>query len=328
MKRNYVALLTTAIMILLVVAYACKKDDEENNNNVPQAPAAANALWVYSDYFFAEWARADNASGYKLDVATDNAFTSFVSGYNGKDVGNVAIAEVNGLEKTTTYYYRLRSYNSEGESGNSNTIELSSAGMDTMPNMDMERWIQYPNYENPAPHRAWATVNKLVDLNPNLYFATTLKTTDAQHGTYAAKMFSDSVSHLPILSGSVATGVFTVNLEKPLESLITGAPYKSKPSRFKGYFKYQPQQGDSCEIRTTLFKWNKNEHKRVRVGEAIMRRTDTTTVYTPFDLPFAYFSQDDPDSIEVIFTSSAGGEYFIAKIGSTLYIDNFTFEFD
>ncbi|MEA3478507.1 MAG: PCMD domain-containing protein, partial [Bacteroidota bacterium] len=172
-----------------------------------------------------------------------------------------------------------------------------------------------------------ATVNTLVDLNPNMYFATTLKTEDAQHGKYAAKMFTDSVPYLPILSGNVSTGVFSVNFEQPLESLVTGAPYKSKPTRFKGYFKYQPQQGDSCEIRTTLFRWNKDLQKRVKVGEAIMRRTDTTNFYTPFDLPVEYFSQDEPDSIEVIFTSSAGGEHFIAKIGSTLYIDNISFEF-
>jgi hypothetical protein len=119
-----------------------------------------------------------------------------------------------------------------------------------------------------------------------------------------------------------------VNLNQPLESLVSGVPYKSKPTRFKGYFKYQPKNGDSCEIRTTLFKWNKDLKKRVKVGEAIMRRTDNTTVYTPFDLPFEYFSQDEPDSIEVIFTSSAGGEYFLAEIGSTLYIDNVSFDFD
>ncbi len=53
MKRNYVVLFTTAIVILLIVAYACKKDEEETNNG-PQAPAAAKALWVYSDYFFAD----------------------------------------------------------------------------------------------------------------------------------------------------------------------------------------------------------------------------------------------------------------------------------
>ena len=137
MKRNYVVLFTTIILVLLVVVHACKKDDEENNDNPPQAPAAASALWTYSTYFFAEWTGVENASGYKLDVATDMSFTNFVSGYNGKDVGNVAIAEVKGLDKTTKYYYRLRAYNAGGESGNSNTIELTTAGLDTMPNMDL-----------------------------------------------------------------------------------------------------------------------------------------------------------------------------------------------
>lgn len=326
MRKSSIFLIGSLLLALMLVIYACKKDEDETNNP-PQSPTAVKGIWIYSTYFFAEWTGVENVSGYKLDVATDNSFTNFVAGYNGKDIGNVLIGEVKGLDKTNTYYYRLRSYNSNGESNNSNAIMLKTAGLDTLHNFDMERWIQYPNFEDLAPPRAWATINTLVDLNPSLYFATTLKTEDAQHGKYAAKMFTDSVPYLPILSGNVSTGVFTVNLQKPLESLIVGVPYKSKPTRFKGYFKYQPQEGDSCEIRTTLFKWNKDLQKRVKVGEAVMRRTDTTNVYTPFDLPIEYFSQDEPDSVEVIFTSSAGGELFIAKIGSTLYIDNISFEF-
>jgi phosphodiesterase/alkaline phosphatase D-like protein len=60
------------------------------------------------------------ADGYYLDVATDTAFTSMV--VTSRDCGNHEYSLVTGLTTVTTYYYRVRAYNSTGTSGNSNTI--------------------------------------------------------------------------------------------------------------------------------------------------------------------------------------------------------------
>jgi phosphodiesterase/alkaline phosphatase D-like protein len=42
------------------------------------------------------------------------------------DVGNVSSFNVTGLSAGTTYFYRLRAYNSGGTSGNSNTITVTT----------------------------------------------------------------------------------------------------------------------------------------------------------------------------------------------------------
>ena len=110
--------------------------------------------------------------------------------------------------------------------------------------------------------------------------------------------------------------------------MITGVPYKSKPLRFQGYYKYMGVDGDSCEIRTTLSKWNPETKHRDKVGEAIYRTTELVEDYTFFDFEIIYFLTEEPDTIDMVFAASAGGEYFVGGVGSTLYIDDFDLIFE
>ncbi len=91
----------------------------------PLAPNATPARFVSETGFTAEWSRVTHATGYYIDVATDSAFTSFVSGYQNLDVGTPTSVAVTGLTVDTTYYYRVRAYNSAGTSANSNTITVT-----------------------------------------------------------------------------------------------------------------------------------------------------------------------------------------------------------
>ncbi|WPR72098.1 T9SS sorting signal type C domain-containing protein [Flavobacterium sp. NG2] len=84
--------------------------------------------------FNAQWNSASNTTKYFLDVATDMAFTNFVSGYNNLDVGNTTSRSVTGLNPSTTYYYRVRALNSScGTSENSGTMNISTLSIATPP---------------------------------------------------------------------------------------------------------------------------------------------------------------------------------------------------
>ena len=98
-------------------------------SNAPSTPNATAATIISQTNFDANWDASTGADGYYLDVATDNGFTSFVSGYNNLDVGNVTTYSVSSLSAGTDYYYRLRAYNTGGTSGNSNVITVT-----TLPN--------------------------------------------------------------------------------------------------------------------------------------------------------------------------------------------------
>ena len=74
--------------------------------------------------FTANWRAVSHATGYRLDVATDSTFTNYVPGYQDLDVGNVISYNVTGLAANTAYYYRLRAYNGNGTSPNSNVIRV------------------------------------------------------------------------------------------------------------------------------------------------------------------------------------------------------------
>jgi phosphodiesterase/alkaline phosphatase D-like protein len=65
-------------------------------------------------------------TGYRLDVATNSSFVNYVPGYQNLDVGNVTSRNVTGLTANTTYYYRLRAYNDNGTSPNSNVIKVKT----------------------------------------------------------------------------------------------------------------------------------------------------------------------------------------------------------
>ena len=92
----------------------------------PDAPTANAGSNAQCSQFTANWSSTANATGYRLDVSTENTFASYVPGYNDLNVNNVTTYNITGLNAGTTYYYRVRAYNPCGSSSNSNIITYST----------------------------------------------------------------------------------------------------------------------------------------------------------------------------------------------------------
>ncbi|MEJ0029069.1 MAG: fibronectin type III domain-containing protein [Bacteroidota bacterium] len=93
-------------------------------------PVVAAATSIGQTTFNANWSASATATGYRLDVATNSAFTggTFVSGYQDIAISNVTTFAVSSnLAAGTTYYYRVRSVNASGTSGNSANGTVTTA---------------------------------------------------------------------------------------------------------------------------------------------------------------------------------------------------------
>ena len=93
-------------------------------SSAPAAPVASAAASITSTSALASWVTSSGATSYRLDVATDAAFTAMVSGFNDLNVGNVTSYSLSGLTANTTYYYRVRGNNGSCSGVSSSTISF------------------------------------------------------------------------------------------------------------------------------------------------------------------------------------------------------------
>jgi len=88
----------------------------------PQIPAPATR-----SSFMASWQNVSGATGYLLDASTNSSFTGYVNGYHDLDVGNATGRVVTGLSQGTTYYYRVRAYDSTSVGSSSDVMTATTS---------------------------------------------------------------------------------------------------------------------------------------------------------------------------------------------------------
>jgi Legume lectin domain/Bacterial lectin/Fibronectin type III domain len=92
----------------------------------PNAPGGLGAVPATATSIRLSWtANATNQTGYHLDRATDANFTQSLITEVLPGTGATFIDSAAGLAPAGTYYYRLRAFNSAGDSGNSNVAQVT-----------------------------------------------------------------------------------------------------------------------------------------------------------------------------------------------------------
>jgi len=159
---------------------------------VPAAPTASAATYAGPGGFFASWSGGGSGlTGYYLDVATDSAFTSFVSGYP-LDVGTATSRPVTGsFTAPTNLYYRVRAYNSSGAGSPSatQTVSITNTSIATVFNPETNS-ISWTNALGWYPNKPISATNATVTLNGILSSGTTLSVTNDSTGTFQLNSFT------------------------------------------------------------------------------------------------------------------------------------------
>ena len=116
--------------------------------------------------FMASWPSVNGALGYMLDVSTNDSFSSYVDGYHDLDVGNVTARVVTGLNRGTTYYYRVRAYGGTGSVGHSAVMSVTTettAGLIINPTFDSSIT------GNPNAAAIEAMINRAISFHESLF---------------------------------------------------------------------------------------------------------------------------------------------------------------
>src|SRR4029077_3665754 len=135
------------------------------NELLPQAEPVSPPAPTRST-FMATWDRVSGAKGYLLDVSTNNSFTTYLDGYRELDIGNATGQLVTGLNRGTTYYYRVRSYNAAG-AGNYSDVKNAT----TVPTVGL---VIHPTFDssitgNPNAAAIEAMINRAISYHESLF---------------------------------------------------------------------------------------------------------------------------------------------------------------
>lgn len=310
--------------------------------------------------------KVDNAPsglGFEYCKTGSDNWNSFDGEVTVDEINKTFSARVTGLNPETKYSFRAKSAKESGK----RLFNVETESIGTVYNMSFDDWWMKKNVPMPNSGKdvtVWDTANpgsKLANVFPTTAEETHVAVTG--EGKKAARLESKEVASLKILAaGNIYTGKF-VSIAGAGAKLDWGVPFTSRPLAMKGYFDYRPEiinkyfdgkpemKGavDICQIQVFLTDWegqfriNTNERVFVDVDNdpniiaygKIESNVNTSTKdnlvngYEPFTIKLDYRDLTrKPTMIVIVAAASKYGDYFTGGIGSTLYLDEFSFVYD
>lgn len=218
-------------------------------------------------------------------------------------------------------------------------ITLSAQSQTSFPDGGFENCWEY--FENPAKGDYWdfkenyllSTLNQLYELSGSFgdapLTAERLTGGDVYAGNYSLKLisnqmiFGDEVVFLPGVAGTLYIDIAAIDCE-------LGEPFTSRPTAMKGWYKYEPVNGDSAAIEVFL----QNDDIPLGGGKQIINNTVNT--WTEFTIPISYDYEQTPNTIVILFVASAAYDFTSittllqckGQVGSTLYLDDVEFVYE
>ena len=227
-------------------------------------------------------------------------------------------------------------------------------------NMSFDTWSKSSGAWNlyskkaPSSQRVWDTANhglSLLGINGTV--------PEYEHvavpgkGKAAAKIESKKVLWA-FVAGNLYTGSFGRIVNFAGAELHFGIPFRARPKSLSGYVHYIPKsidyakepylhlkgKQDTGRIEVILTDWDKpydivtNDEEFIDgatdphvIGRAVLDLEKDTGGYIPFDIPIDYRSGKKPKYVVITVAASKLGAYFTGGNGSTVYVDEFRFNY-
>ncbi len=127
-----------------------------------------------------------------------------------------------------------------------------------------------------------------------------------------------------IVPGIITLGTVVYDLQNLTGNIEGGIPFVGRPVKLKGYFKSLPAQGDSCFLAMLITKWNYTYRDTIGTGHLFI--SNSVSNWTYFDFILQYSSEDIPDSMNIILSSSdVSNQSYVEN--SHLWVDNLSLDY-
>ena len=299
----------------------------------------------------------ENNNRFEVRATTEEEWTIVPDAYMTAHGASFAARLIN-LKPNTQYVARAIIVGEEGIEEKSNEITFTTEGEYTLPNGSFDEWWQDGSVWNPWSETGsqwWDTGNKGA---ATLGESNTVPTDDAVEGKAAMLQtrFVGLAGIGKLAAGNIFVGKFG-KVDGTNGIIHLGQPFNHRPTRLKGYYKYTNGpidyadkdmsdmigQPDCMNIYIALGDWSEPVEIRTNpknrkvfdvndphiIAYKSFETTEPTNGYVPFELELEYRSTSRvPNYLIIIATGSRLGDYFTGSTQSTLYVDEFSLEWD
>lgn len=267
-------------------------------------------------------------------------------------------ATLRGLTPNTTYEYRLLNVKNDTTTVGE-PVTFTTEDQTPLYNGGFENWwmsgkVAYPTEQGVS---FWDTSNPG---SASFGGSNTTETTEVVHGGNKAAMLQSKYIVVKFAAASLYTGSFGNLIGTSGASLNWGVPFTARPTALTGYMQYDPVainrvgknlppdapvlgESDQCGIYCALLSealavdntnmstfpdWETDPRIIAYGALPAEQNVDSNGKWERVVIPFIYRDLNRrPTHLLVVFSASKYGDYFHGGEGSTLYIDEFAFEY-
>lgn len=318
----------------------------------------ANA-WARFAYLSGRWLTEDQPEGLGFQYRTgDEEWTNVDADVTVNAEAKTFEAELHSLAAGTQYEYRAVT----AAFRENQPVQFTTETEQVLHNMSFDQWYmdgKAPMPNASADYKIWDSANPgsaTFNIVPTTQETSNLAVTGENKS--AAKLTTLSAPIVGLAAGNIYTGRFEGTVGGIIPSgaaLEWGVLFSSRPLALKGFYDYRPVaidvakgpytdmkgQTDIGQIQFILTDWDapfridtsagtfvdvQNDEHIIAYASLDLGKTDG---YQPFTLELEYRDRTrTPKYIVIVAAASKYGDYFTGGVGSTLYLDEFSFVYD